>query len=89
MDESPVHHKLQDNGRFLKFKMLLLIRNTIDVVFQRICAIFWYNGLYNDKSAKFGTKEADIIWINNRTGGILKLPYFWQNFNIPILHKGF
>ena len=48
-----------------------------------------YNCANNGKGAKFGTNEADIISINNRIGGILKLSYFWQNFNMPILHKGF
>ena len=58
------------------------------VLVRRICAIFLYNHANNGKGAKFGTK-ADIIQINNRIGGTLKLSYFWQNFNTPISHKGF
>ena len=48
-----------------------------------ICAFLWYN------RAKFVTNGADIVQINIQIGGILKLSYFWQNFNMPISHKGF
>ena len=49
---------------------------------------FLFNHVNNGKGAKYCTNEADIIKINNRIGGILKLSYFRQNFKMPTSHKG-
>ena len=54
-----------------------------------IYAIFWHIHSNDGKGAKFDTNETDIIQINNRTGGILKLSYFCQNFSMPISHQSF
>ena len=39
-----------------------------------VYAIFRYNHPNNGKGAKFGADETDIIQINTRIGGILRLP---------------
>ena len=51
--------------------------------------MFWNNHASTGKGPTFATNEADMIQVNNQIGGILKLSYFWQNFNMPISHKSF
>ena len=61
----------------------------VNRIVRLICAAFWYNRANDGKGVKFGTNEADVIQINDRIGGILKLSYFWQNFNVSISNKDF
>ena len=64
-------------------------RNSGKLIWRWICATFWYNRASNCKGGKFGTNEADIIWTNNRTEGILKLSYFWNNSICPFRIEAF
>ena len=78
-----------------------LLQRELEEKLSLICKLFWH--MSDGYVQSFGkitpvmVKAHKLVQMRlisygsyvNRIDGILKLSYFWQNFNMPISHKGF